>query len=185
MNLWLPDPPPRRDRAAEAEARAVGLFALVPAIAARVSVPVIAARGVADARTLAAAVTLGASAVQIGAGLLRTPEAQAPWAAAHDGLAPEATVLTRAFSGRAGRAVATDYVRAAPTDRRRRPIRCSAASPPPCAPRRRRPATCSGCRPGPARARRWRRPSRPPLSSRAGGGRRRRYCRSGRYPAAT
>ena len=99
--------------AAGAEQRAVGLFALVPALAARLSVPVIAAGGVADGRTLAAALTLGADAAVVGTGLLRTPEAQAPWAPALADLAPEQTQLTRAFSGRFGRAVATDFVRAA------------------------------------------------------------------------
>jgi nitronate monooxygenase len=53
--------------------------------------------------------------VQIGTGFLRTPEAQLPpaWADALARTAPEDTVLSRAFSGRAGRSIATRYVKAA------------------------------------------------------------------------
>jgi nitronate monooxygenase len=101
--------------ASAARDRAVGLFALLPRVVDSVSVPVVATGGIADARGIAAALLLGASAVQVGTGLLRCPEAGiAPaWAAALDGLDPEGTRLTRAFSGRWGRAVETDYVRAA------------------------------------------------------------------------
>ncbi|MBV9914709.1 MAG: nitronate monooxygenase [Sinobacteraceae bacterium] len=101
--------------AANAERDLVGLFALVPAIADAVNVPVIASGAIADGRTVAAAITLGASAVQIGTGFLRCPEAAIPssWADAIGRTPPEGTQVSRVFSGRAGRSLATDYVRAA------------------------------------------------------------------------
>ncbi|HZZ88692.1 MAG TPA: nitronate monooxygenase [Caulobacteraceae bacterium] len=101
--------------ASRAQIDLVGLFALVPAITDAVAVPVVASGGIADARGVAAALTLGASAVQIGTGLLRTPEAKLnpAWADALAAAQPEDTTVTRAFSGRAGRSVANAYVRAA------------------------------------------------------------------------
>jgi nitronate monooxygenase len=101
--------------AAKAEAAMVGLFALMPAMADAVDVPVIATGGIADARGVAAALILGASAVQVGTGFLRSPEAKlaTPWADAIGRSRPEDTLVTRAFSGRSGRSVATSYARAA------------------------------------------------------------------------
>jgi nitronate monooxygenase len=53
--------------------------------------------------------------VQIGTGFLRCPEAAIPpaWADALAETPPEGTTVTRAFSGRPGRSLATAYVRAA------------------------------------------------------------------------
>src|SRR5712671_1593144 len=101
--------------AREAERQMVGLFALLPAVVDAVRAPVVATGGIADGRGVAAALTLGASAAQIGTGFLRCPEAQigAAWADALAETAPEDTIVTRVFSGRAGRSIATTYVRAA------------------------------------------------------------------------
>jgi len=101
--------------ATAAERTQVGLFSLLPGIVDAVSLPVVATGGIADARGVAAALLLGASAVQIGTAFLRCPEAKIhpAWSAALAGTAPEDTVVSRVFSGRAGRSIATDYVRAA------------------------------------------------------------------------
>jgi len=97
--------------ARDAEASLVGLFSLLPAMVDAVKIPVVATGGIADARGVAAALMLGASAVQIGTGLLRAPEAgTAPaWADAISAARPEGTIATRAFSGRLGRAIRSAY----------------------------------------------------------------------------
>jgi nitronate monooxygenase len=101
--------------AAKAQTELVGLFALLPAVVDAVKVPVVATGGIADARGVAAALMLGASAAQIGTGFLRCPEAKLTpaWADAIGRTLPEQTLVTRAFSGRPGRSIATAYARAA------------------------------------------------------------------------
>ena len=91
----------------------VGTFALVPQIVDAVSVPVIAAGGIADARGVAAALALGAAGVQVGTAYLLCPEATT--SPVHRGaLASDAarvTALTNVFTGRPARGIVNRLMR--------------------------------------------------------------------------
>ena len=97
-----------------AEESLVGTFALVPQVADAVSIPVVAAGGVADRRGVAAALALGASGVQVGTAFLATQESAANDAhrAAIRATAADESVLTRAMSGRLARGARNRTVRA-------------------------------------------------------------------------
>jgi nitronate monooxygenase len=94
-------------------ARQVGTMALVPQVVDAVDVPVIAAGGIADERGVAAALALGAEAVQVGTAFLRTPEAltsdlhRRALAVADD----DASVLTNVVTGRPARGIVNRLVR--------------------------------------------------------------------------
>lgn len=96
-----------------AEESLVGLFSLLPQVVDAVDVPVIAAGGIADRRGVAAAFALGASGVQVGTSFLATAESAANDAhrAAIGSAAADASVLTRAMSGRLSRGVPNRAVR--------------------------------------------------------------------------
>ncbi|HZP75773.1 MAG TPA: nitronate monooxygenase family protein [Pseudolabrys sp.] len=91
----------------------VGSLALVPQTVDAVRVPVIAAGGIADARAIAAAFALGASAVQIGSAFLHCPEAKtaALHRAALKTLPDDGTVITNVISGRPARGIRIRVVR--------------------------------------------------------------------------
>ena len=84
-----------------------GTFALVPQVVDAVSVPVIAAGGITDARGIAAAFALGASGTQVGTAYLFCPEAQvsALHRAALKFATDDSTALTNLFTGRPARGV--------------------------------------------------------------------------------
>lgn len=88
-----------------AEEALTGTFALLPQVVDAVQVPVIAAGGIADARGIAAAMMLGASAVQIGTAFLACTESAATDLHRNLLFSPAAkhTALTRVFSGRLAR----------------------------------------------------------------------------------
>jgi nitronate monooxygenase len=94
-----------------AESSLTGTFALVPQMADALRIPVVAAGGIADGRGIAAALTLGASGVQIGTAFLACEESNA-WAGHRAALraGPRRTLLTRAFSGRLARGLANRLV---------------------------------------------------------------------------
>jgi nitronate monooxygenase len=91
----------------------IGLAALVPQVRDAVSLPVVAAGGMADGRGIAAALTLGACAAQLGTAFLLCPEAgtSAPYREAIRRARPEDTVITSAFSGRRARGISNRFSR--------------------------------------------------------------------------
>jgi len=91
----------------------VGTFALVPQIADAVSVPVIAAGGIADGRGVAASMVLGASAAQVGTAYLFCPEAKVsvPHRQALAQATDSQTALTNLFTGRPARGIVNRIMR--------------------------------------------------------------------------
>lgn len=85
----------------------VGTMALLPQVLRAVRVPVIAAGGIADARGVQAALTLGAAGVQVGTSYLLCSEASttALHRAALRSARPEHTVLTNLITGRPARGI--------------------------------------------------------------------------------
>jgi len=101
----------------------VGAMALIPQVVDAVDVPVIAAGGIGDGRGIAAALVLGASAVQLGSAFLSCPEANisAAWREALHNTSDDATRLTSAFSGRPARAMNNRYIEAMAQSRHQLP----------------------------------------------------------------
>ena len=90
-----------------------GTLAFVPRVCAAVSVPVVAAGGIASAEGVAAAMTLGAAGAQIGTAFLLCPEANTSilHRAALKSEAAQHTTLTNVFTGRPARGIVNRLVR--------------------------------------------------------------------------
>ena len=98
---------------ASALTRQMGTFALVPQLVAALKVPVIAAGGIADAQGVAAALALGAAAVQLGTAYLLCDEATTTpiHRAALASEAARHTALTTLFTGRPARGIVNRVMR--------------------------------------------------------------------------
>jgi nitronate monooxygenase len=89
----------------------IGTISLVPQVVDAVHVPVIASGGIMDGRGIAAALALGASAVQMGTAFLTCDEAGTSLAYREAILhaREDQTCITRAFSGRPARGIANRF----------------------------------------------------------------------------
>ena len=98
--------------AAEFDAGMVGTVSLVPQVVDAVRIPVIASGGIMDGRGIAAALALGADAVQMGTAFLTCDEAGVPDAYKEAILEAREheTRLTRAFSGRPARGIVNRFM---------------------------------------------------------------------------
>ncbi|KRT14612.1 2-nitropropane dioxygenase [Pedobacter ginsenosidimutans] len=85
-----------------------GTFALIQQVKAKTKIPIIAAGGIADAKGIRAALTLGADAVQIGTAFLVTDESNATPMHKAKLFSEESknTVLSKSLTGRMGRMIA-------------------------------------------------------------------------------
>jgi len=87
-------------------------MSLVPSIVQSVNIPVIAAGGIMNGNSIAAALMLGASAVQMGTAFLVCKEAGTNRTHKDAVLkaTEESTVITNAFTGRKGRGLGNDLI---------------------------------------------------------------------------
>lgn len=97
---------------ASPEMAGIGTMALVPQVVDAVSVPVVAAGGIADGRGLVAALALGAGGILLGTRFVATRESMAPefWKKALLEREADATTVTDAFTGAWARVLRNAYV---------------------------------------------------------------------------
>ena len=98
--------------AADFNAGMVGTMSLVPQVVDAVKVPVVASGGIMDGRGIVAALSLGASAVQMGTAFLACHEAGIPevYKQAIVAAREHETRITRAFSGRPARGILNRFM---------------------------------------------------------------------------
>lgn len=91
----------------------MGTLSLLPQVIKAVKLPVIAAGGIADSKSVAAAMSLGAAGVQVGTAYLLCPEATTSKVhrAALKSEAARHTALTNLFTGRPARAIVNRVIR--------------------------------------------------------------------------
>ncbi|MBV9696190.1 MAG: nitronate monooxygenase, partial [Gammaproteobacteria bacterium] len=91
----------------------LGVLPLTRLLVKRLRIPVIAAGGIMDGAGIAAALALGASAVQLGTAFIDCPESQADagFRAALKSEAAHHTLMTRVISGRPARCLANRFTR--------------------------------------------------------------------------
>ena len=94
------------------EQSCIGLIALIPQVAAAVTIPIIAAGGMMNGRGIAASLLLGAQAAQLGTAFLNCPESgiASAWRAQLSQARDDSTRLTRTFSGRPARGIVNDFM---------------------------------------------------------------------------
>ena len=90
----------------------VGTMALVPQVVDAIDIPVVASGGIMDGRGIAAALALGASAVQLGTAFLTSEEAGISdvYKEAILAAGEHETRITRAFSGRPARGIVNRFM---------------------------------------------------------------------------
>jgi nitronate monooxygenase len=88
-----------------------GLLALLQLLRARADLPLVASGGIATGAGVAAVLSAGARAAQVGTAFMRCPEAGTSPAHREALTAPTPTRLTRAFTGRQARGIANRFLR--------------------------------------------------------------------------
>lgn len=103
----------RDDPQADGTGSALGLLTLVTQVKEAVRLPIVAAGGLMRGKQIAAVLAAGASAAQLGTAFLACPESGAPIVHKQALTNPlfARTELTRAFSGRPGRALVNRFLR--------------------------------------------------------------------------